>query len=41
MAEAFPGVPLKDIGGDNETLLSMARARRLLGCEPKFGWRDA
>ena len=41
MAEVFPGVPLKDIGGENETLLSIARARRLLGYEPKYGWRDA
>ena len=41
MAEVFPGVPLKDNLGDNETLLSIARARRLLGYEPKNGWRDA
>ena len=41
MAEVFPGVPLKDNLGDNETLLSIARARRLLGYEPKYGWRDA
>ena len=41
MAEVFPGVPLKDNLGDNETLLSIERARRLLGYEPKYGWRDA
>ena len=41
MAEVFPGVPLKDNLGDNETLLSIERARRLLEYEPKYGWRDA
>ena len=41
MAEVFPGVPLKDNLGDNETLLSIERARRLLRYEPKYGWRDA
>ena len=41
MAEAFPGVPLKEGVGDNETLLSIAKARRLLGYEPQHGWRAA
>ena len=41
MAEVFPAVPLKERLGDNETLLSIARARRLLGYEPQHGWRGA
>ena len=41
MAEVFPGVPLKEGLGDNETLLSIAKARRLLGYEPQHGWRGA
>ena len=41
MAEVFPSVPLKEGLGDNETLLSIARARRLLGYEPQHGWRSA
>ena len=41
MAEVFPGVPLKDDSGGNQTLLSIAKARRLLGYEPKHGWRSA
>jgi nucleoside-diphosphate-sugar epimerase len=39
MAEHFPGVPMrKEIGG-NETLLSIGKARRILGYEPKYSWR--
>ena len=41
MAEVFPAVPLKDGTGANETLLSIAKARRLLGYEPQHGWRRA
>jgi nucleoside-diphosphate-sugar epimerase len=41
MAEVFPAVPLKDNLGGNETLLSIARARRLLGYDPQHGWRGA
>ena len=41
MAEVFPSVPLKEGLADNETLLSIARARRLLGYEPQHGWRSA
>jgi nucleoside-diphosphate-sugar epimerase len=40
MAEAFPGVPLKEGLGLNETLLSIEKARRLLGYEPQYGWRS-
>ena len=39
MAEVFPAVPLKDGIGANDTLLSIEKARRLLGYEPQHGWR--
>jgi nucleoside-diphosphate-sugar epimerase len=39
MAELFPGVPLKDGVGPNETLLSIGKARRVLGYEPRHSWR--
>jgi nucleoside-diphosphate-sugar epimerase len=39
MAEVFPGVPLKDGTGDHETLLSVEKARRMLGYEPGKWWR--
>ncbi len=40
MAEVFPDVPLKPGVGDYETLLSIDKARRLLGYEPRHGWRS-
>ena len=40
LAEVFPDVPLKRPVGDTETLLSIDKARRLLGYEPKHSWRD-
>jgi nucleoside-diphosphate-sugar epimerase len=43
VAEVFPGVPLaRDLGelGDNETLLSIDKARRVLGFEPEHSWRN-
>lgn len=39
MREVFPDVPLRDVTG-NATLLSIDRARRLLGFEPAHSWRD-
>jgi nucleoside-diphosphate-sugar epimerase len=39
VAEVFPGTPLADGVGPNETLLSIDNARRLLGYEPAHGWR--
>jgi nucleoside-diphosphate-sugar epimerase len=39
MAQAFPGVPLAAVAGGHETLLSIAKARRLLGYKPDYGWR--
>ncbi len=40
VAEVFPGVPVKRPFGPNETLLSIDKARRLLGYEPQYSWRD-
>ena len=40
LAEVFPGVPLRGEVGPNETLLSIAKARRVLGYEPQHSWRD-
>jgi nucleoside-diphosphate-sugar epimerase len=39
MAEIFPGVPAKKEFGPNETLLSIEKARRVLGYEPEYDWR--
>ncbi len=38
-AEVFPGVPITKQLGEHETLLSIDKARRLLGYEPRFSWR--
>jgi nucleoside-diphosphate-sugar epimerase len=40
LAEAFPDVPVKRPIGPNETLLSIDKARRVLGYEPQHSWRD-
>ncbi|HEX9924854.1 MAG TPA: NAD(P)-dependent oxidoreductase [Anaerolineae bacterium] len=40
MAEVFPDVPLRDGTGEFETLLSINKARKLLGYVPKYSWRD-
>jgi nucleoside-diphosphate-sugar epimerase len=39
-AEVFPDVPLAADVGPNETLLSIDKARQLLGYEPRNSWRD-
>ncbi|MCU1631500.1 MAG: UDP-glucose 4-epimerase [Micrococcaceae bacterium] len=39
-AEVFPGVRVTRKVGRHETLLSIDRARRLLGFEPMHSWRD-
>jgi nucleoside-diphosphate-sugar epimerase len=39
LAEVFPGVPLRRPVEPNETLLSIDKARRLLGYEPEHSWR--
>lgn len=40
VAEVFPGVEVRKELGDHETLLSIDKARRLLGFEPAYSWRD-
>jgi nucleoside-diphosphate-sugar epimerase len=40
MAEVFPTVPLREGTGEFETLLSIAKARKLLGYAPRHSWRD-
>jgi len=37
----FPDVPRHEPIGDHDTLLSIDKARRLLGYAPRFSWRDA
>ena len=39
--EVFPGVPRKRQLEPNETLLSIDKARRVLGYAPRFSWRDS
>ena len=41
MAEVYPDVELRDGVAEFGTLLSIKKARRLLGYEPAFSWRDA
>ena len=40
IAEVFPGVPVTGEIGEHDTLLSIAKARRVLGYEPRHSWRD-
>lgn len=40
MATVFPDVPLREGTGDFDTLLSIDKARRLLGYEPQYSWRQ-
>lgn len=40
LAEVFPDIPVQGEIGEFETLLSIAKARRLLGYEPACSWRD-
>lgn len=40
MAEVYPQVPVRDGVEGFDTLLSIAKARRVLGYEPAFSWRD-
>lgn len=41
VAAVFPGVPVRGDLGEHDTLLSIAKARRLLGWTPVHSWRDA
>jgi nucleoside-diphosphate-sugar epimerase len=40
MAEVYPAVPYQPTAGDFDTLLSIEKARKLLGYEPRWSWRD-
>ncbi len=40
LAEVFPEVRLTREIGTHETLLSVRRAREVLGYEPRYSWRD-
>lgn len=40
LAEVFPGLEVRKEVGDHETLLSIDKARRVLGYEPEYSWRD-
>jgi UDP-glucose 4-epimerase len=39
MAEVFPGVPVTRELGEHDTLLSIEKARRVLGYSPQHSWR--
>ncbi|MEV1131772.1 NAD(P)-dependent oxidoreductase [Agromyces sp. NPDC049794] len=41
VAEVFPDVPVRGDLGVNDTLLSIEKARRVLGYEPRHTWRDS
>ena len=42
LAEAvFPGTPVTKDLAEHETLLSIDKARRMLGFDPEYSWRDA
>lgn len=41
MQEVFPGVPVADALGEFETLLSIDKARRVLGFAPAHSWRGS
>ncbi|MFE9692467.1 NAD-dependent epimerase/dehydratase family protein [Micromonospora sp. NPDC005806] len=40
MAEVYPDVEVRKELGEHETLLSIDKARRMLGYEPRHSWRD-
>jgi nucleoside-diphosphate-sugar epimerase len=40
MAQVYPDVPVRKELGEHETLLSIDKARRLLGYAPRHTWRD-
>ncbi len=40
IAEVFPDVPVTAEVGENDTLLSIDKARRLLGYAPRHSWRE-
>jgi nucleoside-diphosphate-sugar epimerase len=40
MAQSYPGVEVADSVEGNDTLLDIAKARRVLGYAPEFSWRE-
>jgi nucleoside-diphosphate-sugar epimerase len=40
MATVYPDVPIRGALGEHDTLLSIDKARVLLGYEPEYAWRD-
>jgi nucleoside-diphosphate-sugar epimerase len=40
VAEVFPGVEVRGELGEHDTMLSIDKARRLLGFDPRHSWRD-
>jgi nucleoside-diphosphate-sugar epimerase len=40
MAEVYPGVEQRGELGEHDTLLSIEKARRVLGYEPRYSWRS-
>jgi nucleoside-diphosphate-sugar epimerase len=40
VAEVYPGVEVRKHLGEHETMLSIDKARRVLGFEPEHSWRD-
>ena len=41
MRSTLPGVEVRKDLGEYETLLSIEKARRVLGYEPEYSWREA
>jgi nucleoside-diphosphate-sugar epimerase len=41
MAEVYPTVELRGDLGEHDTLLSIEKARRVLGYEPRYSWRES
>jgi nucleoside-diphosphate-sugar epimerase len=41
VAQFYPNVELRGDLGEHDTLLSIQKARRLLGYQPAYSWRDA
>ena len=40
MADVYPSVPYRPTEGEYDTLVSIGKARKLLGYEPQWSWRD-
>jgi len=40
MTAVYPDVPLADSVQGNDTLLDITKARRVLGYDPQFSWRE-